>query len=465
MKFAQKLTTLILCLALCFSLVAVLASCGGEEPSGSDTVVIKYYNGGYGNDWIENIAEEFKDKYPEYKVRLVADANILSSIGSDLENGTDTDLYISHDIQWQYYADMEWLEPLDDLYAMTNGDGDKFEDRVLDSSLASAKYNGKYYKAHWTQGVGGIMYNVDLFEENDWAIPTTYAELVALCDTIVAAAIPNSDESDIVRPFTWSGKEEWMWDYTVFEWWAQLAGLDKIADLMEYEDADTFNPADNWAEMKQAFTLWYDLLTDTANSVNNVTSQNKTASQQSFILGNAAMIPSAQWLYKEAGGASADFDMAVMLTPKVAGAQTGNLNYNVGFGDSLVIPAGSDAKEAAKKFILFLSEEDNCKSFVQDTDGAYLAFNYAGIDMTSVTSGNAFIASINTKLTTTTNFNLYSQNKITFFNYQKVMPWVNNTYYYKDAYSNKTLNTPTAVMNEVYETAQDNWASWARAAQ
>lgn len=473
MKLTKKIVSIVLCLAMCLGIVGILASCGEDPASSSSskgdgkTITIKYYNGGYGDDWIAQIADAFKAANPEYKVTLTADANLLSSIGSELETGTDTDIYICHDIQWQYYASEGYLAQLDDLYEMTNSDGDKFSSRVKATSLDSAKYNGHYYKAHWTQGVGGIMYNVDMFEANGWAVPTTYDELVALCNTIVAANLPNNDSSGIVRPFSWSGTEEYMWDYTVFEWWAQLAGLNKIATLMQYESAETFNSANNWAEMKQAYTLWYNLIVEHPEySVANVTSQNKTASQQQFILGNAAMIPSAQWLYKEAGGADAGFDIAVMNTPTAPGAvETGKLNYNVGFGDSIVIPKNSDALEGAKKFVLFMSNKASCKTFVEQTKGAFLAFDYSTVDLGTVATSNKFIESINAKLTQSTNFNHYSQNPITFFNYQKVMPWINNTYYYKNAFNDAAANTPDIVFGKVYQTATTNWSAWSRAAQ
>ena len=477
MKLTKKIISIFLCLAMCLGIVGMLASCGPDTdtPSGGDgkTITVKYYNGGYGLDWAEKIAKSFEEANPGYKVKLDPDANLLSSIGSDLEKGTDVDIYMCHDIQWQYYASEGLLANLDDLYEMTNSDGDKFSSRVKSSSLDSAKCEGKndseahYYKVHWTQGVGGIMYNVDMFRQNGWTVPTTYAELETLCENIVAARIPNSDGSDIVRPFSWSGTEDYMWDFTVFEWWAQLAGLDKIANLMKYESAETFNPDNNWKEMKEAYALWYNLIAKHEEySVKNPTSQNKSASQQQFILGNVAMIPGAQWFYKEAGGANVDFDIAVMSTPTATGAtETGKLNYNVGFGDSIIIPKNSDAVEGAKKFILFLSEKANCKTFVEESQGAFLAFDYSTVDLGTVVTSNKYIESVYNKLTQSTNFNHYSQNPITYFNYKKVMPWIANTYYYKDAFTNSNGNTPDAVFSKVYQTAKDNWDSWSRNAQ
>ena len=45
------------------------------------------------------------------------------------------------------------------------------------------------------------------------------------------------------------------------------------------------------------------------------------------------------------------------------------------------------------------------------------------------------------------------------------MPWIANTYYYKDAFTNSNGNTPDAVFSKVYQTAKDNWDSWSRNAQ
>ena len=95
--------------------------------------------------------------------------------------------------------------------------------------------DGHYYKVCYTQGAGGLVYNKTMFEQNGWSVPTTYAELKALCKTIADAHLMTDNLEPIV-PIVWSGADrEYYWDYIVFEWWAQLGGEEAINNYKAFE--------------------------------------------------------------------------------------------------------------------------------------------------------------------------------------------------------------------------------------
>jgi N-acetylglucosamine transport system substrate-binding protein len=438
------------------------------------------YDGGYGTEWLKDISESFTAE-TGIKVHYDADTSILDRIQSALKDGGDYDIYMSHGINWQNFAANGWLADLDDLYE-TDVDGytdTTFQDRLVSgaadlSKCAGADGTDHYYKVPYTQGAGGFVYNVDMFKENGWSVPTTYDELVTLCQTILSDKVAVPDSRETVVPFAWSGKDrQYYWDYPMFEWWAQLAGLDKIDMVKEYLGPDgkyadgyeMYNPETYYKEFMEAYSMWWDLIANTSdNSVSGSYAATLSTAQANFVNQKAAMIPYAQWAKYEleqiADNNTLGFDIAMMKTPKAV-STAADVNYMVGFGDSMIIPSNSSNIALAKKFLAYLATEEACKTFVKDSNGAFLAFDYNSVDLSDLESTDTYIKSIHEKLSTT-DFSLVSDNPITYRNTNAVMPWVNNDYYYQSACSDPNSYTAAIVGADVYSTAQQNWTTWLR---
>lgn len=467
----------------CLGLATLLLACNENNPSpdsakGDRELWICAYDGGYGKEWINNMAESFKKK-TGISVHVDVDTTILDRIETNLKNGGDYDLYMSHDINWRNYAAQGWLAPLDDVYeANVEGESRTFKDKLVTGAEANSKFevDGEehYYKVCYTQGAGGFIYNIDMFQENGWEVPQTYDDLVKLCKTIVDAKLTNAAHKKVV-PFAWSGSDrQYYWDYPVFEWWAQMAGLDKINTILEYKGPtgqysdgyEMYNPETYYKEFVDAYKMWWDLVAATPeNSVSTARSDALGKAQMAFANGEAAMIPYAQWAKYElesTNEAALDFQYAMMKTPKVK-ADSQDCNYLVGFGDSVVVPAKSENIDLAKQFISFMATDQCCHDFVKDAKGAFLAFDYRSVDLSDIESGDPYIKSIHEKLSEN-NFALVSNNPITYLTTNKVMPWVNNEYYYQKAAADPSSNQASTVGDKVYEAAKSGWASWCRSA-
>jgi N-acetylglucosamine transport system substrate-binding protein len=467
MNKIKKILCLFLSIILVGGTMCVFSACDNKK---SGVLSIGYYNGGYGTEWLDEIINNFT---LETDIEVIYDdsTSILSTMEADLKNGSSYDIYISHGIPFEKYAASGYLANLDDLYSSNVTEGVTFEDRIIDSALAISKYDGQYYKIPYTQGVGGIVYNKTMFEANGWTIPNTYAELIALCTTIKESKVQSSDGDSYVAPFVWGGNgEEYMWDYIVNEWWAQLAGTDKINETIKYNSADVFNPDGNYAEFKKAYTLWYDLIVkDKTNSIKNVEGLNKISSQAAFKNGLAAMMPNAHWLYNEMSDMNIPFEMSFMDTPTATGAiNDTDYNYLVGFGDSMIVSAKSANLEKAKQFLLYLGRTENSAIFTEKTKGSFFAFDYSNTvlntgDMDS--KAITFMQSVKRKLDENVNFSLYSTSQISYMTYNTVMTFPGNQYFYTSAYLNNssliTGNvTPDAIFDYLYDYANKNWSTW-----
>ena len=316
------------------------------------------------------------------------------------------------------------------------------------------------------------MYNVTMFEKYNWKVPTTYEELVELCEKIVTEDWDNDGEAgitvgdDIVKPFTWSGSEEYMWDYVLYEWWAQLKGIDDITEFTKYTSAEATYGATGWSGMKEAYTLWYNLIAKHPEySIDKAETRGKIDSQAPFKNGQAAMIPAAHWTYNEATlNSKESVKFAFMDTPLATGAtMTGKVNYSAGFGDSIIVPKYTKALEGVKKFLLFLSTNESCKIFTTETKGSFLAFDYSTVDLKTLTESNSYINSAYNKLTGSTCFNIYSSTKYANDNTAFFSPWVDDgadaTRCYTNAYKDPTKYTPDKVAATVAQRAKDKWDS------
>lgn len=476
----KKLTTLLVAAGSLLS----LAACGGggssRTPSSSNEIYVCVYDGGYGTAWIEQIAKDYEAD-TGIKVNWDADDTILDRVEDQLKNGSDYDIIMSHDINWQNYAALGYLENLDSVYdSNVYGLDVKLKDRVVDGALEMSKCEGEtegeehYYKVCYTQGAGGLVYNMDMFEENGWNVPTTYEELVTLCNTIVEAKVSTGNRGEYVKPFAWAGNDrQYYWDYLVFEWWAQLAGMEKINTIREYKGTDgkyssgyeMYNPETYYKEFVQAYDMWYQLVAlNDKYSTTNAYAQALSTAKAAFVNGQAAMIPYAQWakyeLEQVAEGGKLSFDFAMMKAPK-AKADAQDVNYMVGFGDSMIIPANAPAKELAKDFLRYMAGDKACKTFTEKSEGAFLAFDYSDIDMQDL-KNDTYINSVYNKLTTSKDFTLASNSPLAVWTTNSVMPWVANKYYYAEACKTPADNTAKKVGDAIYNTARENWVVWCR---
>ena len=454
-----------------------------EQKQSKNELWVQIYDGGYGSEWIQKIATAYEAK-TGVKVKYNMSISILDRLESDLKGNPEYDIYMSHDINWQSFAANDLLEPLDDLYLReVEGTGKVFKDRLVSGAAETSrtedrKYNEHYFRVNYTQGAGGLIYNVDMFAKNGWTVPTTYTELVALANTITAAEIEVPGTRDTVVPFAWAGLDrQYYWDYLVFEWWAQLAGIEKVNTFKKYlgptglysDGYEMFNPATHYKEFIQAYGMWYDLIALNAKySTPSAYGGNLIQAQANFANGKAAMIPYAQWAKFETENAidrPFDFDIAMMITPR-ASSSAPYVNYLVGFGDSMIIPSKiSDAsKQKAKDFIAYLATYEACATFAEESKGAFLAFDYSDVTLSAEANADTFIASIQAKLTETETFNLVSNNPITVWNVNKVMPWVENEYYYAVACTKPSDYTSAKVGEKIYNAAKAGWPSWLRSA-
>lgn len=394
-------------LALAASLCAAgmgFAACGPKKAE--NELWITYFKGGYGSEWVEQLARKFESENAGVSVRTDGDTQLINSVANMMRNGTNYDLIFCHDITWEDFVAPGYIYCLDDLYNTEVSTGTTFADRIWDEDvLASCRYpdaSGQqhYYKVPWTIGTAGIAYNLTVMDRVDGYLqrtgagrqwnrkaPVDYYDLLQYCTDIVAAnlsADPDEPTSEKIVPFTWSGvAEEWQWDYVMFDWWGQLAGPETMNTFKNFgnvdehfnldvskqnnPDQEVYNPDKaavvrnsdgtvnkeastyvGWKEFKQAYQLWYDLVVNNKDwSTKKTGSNSKFENEQAFANGFAAMTPAACWIEYESKTflEAAGQEISIMPTPIISEVKLDS-NGNVLPKDSTAAAVTLDAIRA-----------------------------------------------------------------------------------------------------------------------
>lgn len=468
----KKLLIVLLALTLTFASTLTFAACSDKN---DETVLnIVCLNKGYGRAWIDELVKKFEADHPGYTVNLEATSSARTLITSHIyaKDNVD-DLYISVGADWMTYAAQGKFATLDDIMDDTV-DGVKLKDKVADEYQNSILYpdkNGNLhtYRLPWISATGGIYYNAKMFEANGWEVPKTYEELLALCNEIANAKVlvDNSSTGDLtyVKPLVYTSQNPDYFDYTVYTWWAQLAGKAAIDEFMQYSSADNYSVSSpTYAKLKTATELWYGLFDKSKGFALERTSNNDA--QLAFCNGEAAMMFNSDWMYNEVQNYQLDsenFSLAVMKTPTAPGAVDPNILYTVGEDQYIAIPATSIKQDLAKDFIKLMVSDYGCKTFLQKANGV-LAYkcNFSDAD-----TQNEFLKNLmKTRNEYTTKFTSYPSMQGQVVNTTKMLYLTSQIDIWGTSalrpYDN-LLNTKDYTMDKAFETIHSQMtASWSK---
>ncbi len=149
-------------------------------------------------EFIEAFNAKFMEKYPNVTVDMsVVNANDLATVTQTRLTANDVDvvdMFAFTNAAQPYMKNVEppnWQTLIEAGYLLDIS-GQPFLNNYYPASIEDAgTYNGKVYQINLgTVSYSGIYYNESLFAEYNVAVPTTWDELVAACETFTAADIP-----------------------------------------------------------------------------------------------------------------------------------------------------------------------------------------------------------------------------------------------------------------------------------
>ncbi|KNY04178.1 carbohydrate-binding protein [Microbacterium sp. GCS4] len=198
-----------------------------------------------------------------------------------------------------------------------------------------------------------VIYNKDIFAQQGLEVPTTWDELIAVCDQLKAAGID---------PFYATFKDDW----TVAQgWYDYTAGgsVDVIDffDSMAEEGADV--GADSPVSFEKDFAEPMDRMMQLANDYTNsdAASRGYGDGNLAFSKGEAAMYLQGPWAFSEIAKTAPDLALGTFPLPMTD--DPADLGVRVNMDLAAMIPEGSRHQEAARDFLEYLYLPENIEAY------------------------------------------------------------------------------------------------------
>lgn len=433
-RFIKKAGILMVCLVM--GLVTMLAGCDGNNRDVNE-LEIRFYNGGFGTEWLEYAKSEFEKEHEGVEVSLIPDSELSTSISIYLDSGKRlSDLYFTQSIDWQYYVHGGKVEPLDDLYETEveklDGTKIKIKDYIVEDRLETGRMSETigtephYWTLPWSTLNCGMVYNVNVVMSTprrstgaNWDHePKTMSELYEYVDDLNAAQLKAPDGKTVVEAFALGlNGGSWWLTFPFKVWWAQLQGVKVPSSVAQSLGQGSFYDFWDFGAPEYSFgtngekNVWnqiglkcgLDILRsliidkDTGKYTNTIDlcdELTRTDAEQAFANGKAAFIFVGNWIENEIKDFTPEgFSMKAMYVPTIDASvneRTGVEYVPDGFeceqkinnnaeADLALIPAKAPNKELAKEFLAFISSEKMLLKFSEQT-GCARPFKYDPLD-------------------------------------------------------------------------------------
>lgn len=488
--------------ALLFLGVYIFGWSGIDIKLSANTIWISIIKGGYGTEYIKELAKAYQQIRPEADFYFEEKANLDVLVETSLkdERNNKRDLYYASSFGFQKYASGAvtgesgniLLKDLTDLYDSNPYNENKtIREKYRAEFLPYTEYDGKNYIMHWAHGPCGLVYNKTLFEQNGWELPKTTDELIELTAKIKLANLKTADNKK-VYPFAWAGDNASnYWQYLSSVWWAQYQGEKGFEGQGSYEDFWEFEYDSSLAEgykvyeqegRLKALEVMESLLRSRSNNYDpNAINWSHIDAQQNFLLGRAAMIPTGDWMENEMKELQLYLEIGLMETPVISSLQTRlgltdadweqalttpgsnadidyaqGLMYNVGINLEMVIPSYSDKIDLTYDFLRYMYSDEGMAIFLR-TSGSSLPLKF--IDDSKIPDGMSGFVEDKLRIDEKVQYIMLKRTHPLGYikrlrGYEKVWPMEN-------ALANRlSPKSAQEIYLEEIEYAKANWADW-----
>ncbi len=218
--------------------------------------------------------------------------------------------------------------------------------KIQDLVNSWGQYNGDEINAlPFSLAAAGVIYNRDLFEANSVAVPSTWDEFVAACETFKAAGI---------TPIYGTFKDPWTLNQGMFDY---VAG--GSLDVAEFFSRINAKGADISAGAAESFTTNFrpalpQMLQLASYSQNGASSKNYADGNAAFAKGQAAMYLQGPWALSQLVAANKDIRVGTFPLPVTNNPAETKARVNVDM--ALSITRNTPNMAAARRFVAYLLE-------------------------------------------------------------------------------------------------------------
>lgn len=371
---------------LAASMAISLAACGGSGSSGSassdtasseaaeatseaaeeaetsgDKVTLRmtYWNS---EDTIQALLDYLAEAVPEVEIeyQFIDNSNYDTIVDTQLSAGEGPDIICESPASSLKHARLGYLADVSDLGALFS-----------DAGTSVYSYDGKVYALPGISWFEGIYYNVDLFEENGIALPTTFDEYIDVCKQFQDLGI---------KPLA-AGLKSWepmLKNSMAFVTAEYLSTADGKEFGSKYREGET-TLAGTWDPYIEK---WSEMIT-TGVYTTDMTGIDHDQALEEFATGGAAMFCSGPWDLDAIQAKNPDLNLNMMPfygTTTSAGWLIG------GPGCGFAVNENSANKDLAIKVLAALATEDGQAAMWENNQGGSSYMTGVSFDLPEVYS-------------------------------------------------------------------------------
>lgn len=319
----------------------LLSGCGDSGHDGKVEIELVQYKP-EAVDIFEQVAEKFNSTHDDIYLKIDSpnDATTILKTRFVREDYPDI-IGIGGDINYSYFIDSDILADVSDYAGMSDINQGYVD--ILEG-LEFVPTEGTY-GVPYVANAAGILYNREMFKEHGWQIPTTWEELLALCETI---------QSEGILPFYFGFKDTW----TCLAPWNALAVDLAPSDVCKQVNAGktTFTGEYRETAEKMLQLLDYGEEGPFAYGYNDACT--------AFANGESAMYTIGSYAVPQIQSVNPDMDIDSFVMPGSSDANGNTLNSGVDL--QFCVTKACPNKEAAYEVLDFLLEDENVQMYLDD---------------------------------------------------------------------------------------------------
>lgn len=335
-----------------------------------------FFEGGYGRAYIDYAADIFRALHPENEISVAGIQRVGEQLRPRFIGGNPPDVIDNSGADNLDTAGLVAEGQLADLAPLMaapslDNPGLSFAESLFPGSQLDGVYNGQQLVLYIAYTVFGIWHSQTLFEEKGWTYPTTWDEMLDLCETI---------KSEGMNPWTYQGRYP---DYMVFGVLVPLiykvAGPQALIDIDNLEDGAWTKP-----EVLQAVQMMGELQ-KRGYIMPGTEGLTHTESQAEWLNGNAVFIPCGTWLENEMKELTPeDFNMVVHPTPGVEGGPGALEAIYASSGEIYFVPSAAKNVTGGMEFMRCMLSKESAKYFAQNVSSIMpVAGGTEGVEVSS----------------------------------------------------------------------------------
>ncbi len=319
----------------------VLAGCGNQDNSGKTEIELVQYKP-EAVEVFKKLEEKFNSTHDDIHLTISSPNDAMTILKTRFVREDYPDILgIGGDINYSYFIDSDILADVSDFDGLSEVNQGYVD--ILEG-LEFVPTEGTY-GVPYVANAAGILYNREMFKEHGWEIPTTWEELMTLCDTI---------QSEGILPFYFGFKDVW----TCLAPWNSLAVDLAPADVCQQVNAGKTEFSKEYKETaeKMLQLVQYGEEGPFAYGYNDACT--------AFANGESAMFAIGSYAVPQIKSVNPDMDIDSFVTPGSDSADGNTLNSGVDL--MFAVTEDCENKEAAYEVIRFLMEDENIQAYLDD---------------------------------------------------------------------------------------------------